>query len=96
MASQARGDGVERLVPGDAFEAAFALGADAPLRIEQAVGMILALEVVRHFAAQESARDRMRRVAAQLRAAAVFDIDQQGAGVGAIERAHGVAGFGHR
>ena len=35
---EARGDGVERFVPGDALEAAFALGADAPLRIEQAVG----------------------------------------------------------
>ena len=34
-------DGVQRFVPGDAFEAAFALRADAPLRIEQAVGMVL-------------------------------------------------------
>ena len=34
---QAARDGVERFVPGDAREAAFAFGAGAPLRIEQAV-----------------------------------------------------------
>ena len=93
---QAVGDGIERFVPGDAFEAAFALGADAPLRIEQAIGVILALEIPGDFAAEKSARDRMRRVATQLRAASVIDINEQRAGVGAIERAHGVAGFGHR
>ena len=58
--------------------------------------MILAFEITRDLAAEKSARDRMRRVAAQLRAMAVLDIDEQRAGVGAIERTHGVAGFGHR
>ena len=93
--AQACGDGVQRLVPGDALEAAFALGADAPLRIQQPVGVILALQVLRHFAAQKAARHRMLRIAAQLGGAAVFDVDQQGAAVRTIQRAHGVTDFGH-
>ena len=31
-------DGVERFLPGDTFESPFALGAYAPLRIEEAIG----------------------------------------------------------
>ena len=46
-----RGDGIQSFVPGDALEAAFALGADAPLGIQQARGRIFALQVLRHFAA---------------------------------------------
>ena len=87
---QAARDGVERFIPGDAREAAFAFGAGALLRIEQAVGRIFALQILRDFAAQEPARDGMGGVAAQAGGAAVFHVDQQGAGVGAIERADGV------
>ena len=90
-----RGDGIERLVPGDALEAAFAFGAHAALRVEQAAGRVFALQVLRHLAAQKTARHGMRRVAAQLGAASVFDRDQQGTAVRAVERAHGVAGLSH-
>ncbi len=62
---QALGDGVERLVPGDPLEAAFAFGADALLRIQQPVGMILAFEILRDFAAKKAASYRVVRVAAQ-------------------------------
>ena len=93
--AQARGDGVERLVPGDALEAAFAFGADAPLGIEQAVGRVFALEVLRHFAAQKAARDGMVGIAAQPGGAVVFHGDQEGAAVRAVQRAHGMADFGH-
>ncbi len=95
MDCEAGGDGVEGFVPGDALEAAFALGADAALGIEQAVGGVFALQVLRHFAAEEAAGDGVGRVAAQFGAVAVFDGDQEGAGVRTIERAHGMADFGH-
>ena len=92
---EARGDGVQRIIPGDALEAAFAFGADAALRIEQALGVILALQILRHFAAEKAAGDGVGRIAAQFRAAAVFHRDHERTAIGAIERTHGVTGFGH-
>ncbi len=91
---QARGDFVESFVPRDARKAAFAFRADAALRVEQAAGRVLALEIAGDFSAQESAGDGMIGIAAQAAAAAVFDVDQQTASVGAIERADGMANFG--
>src|SRR5512141_1077347 len=62
---EALGDSVERFVPGDACETAFAFGADALLRIEQALGRVFALQILRDFTAQESAGDGMAGVPAQ-------------------------------
>ena len=87
-ALEAGGDGVQRLIPADALEAAFALGAHAALRIEQAPGGIFALQVLRHFAAEEAARDGMFGIAAQPGAAPVFHGDQNGAAVRTVQRAH--------
>src|SRR4029077_18842081 len=42
-------DLVERLVPGDSLEFSFSLLADATPRVEQAIGRVRALEVVRDF-----------------------------------------------
>ncbi len=70
--AEAGGDGVEGFVPGDALEAAFAFGADAALGIEQAAGGVFALQVLRHFAAEEAAGDGMGGVAAEPGARARF------------------------
>src|ERR1017187_8055022 len=86
---EALGDGVERFVPGDAREAAFAFGADALLRIEQAAGRVFALQILRDLPAQEPARDGMGGISAQMRGAAVLNVYEQGTGVRAIERADG-------
>lgn len=75
--AEPRGDFVERFVPTDAFKTAFAFAANAPLRIEQAQRRIFALQILRHFAAQEAPRHRMRRVAAQFCAPPIFHRDQQ-------------------
>jgi hypothetical protein len=55
--------------------------------------MILTLEIAGDFAAQETASDGMIGVAAELRAYAVFDVDQQTAAVGAVERANAGSNF---
>ena len=47
-------------VPADPLELASAFGASSPERIKQPVWVILAIEIPRYFAAQKSARDRMR------------------------------------
>jgi hypothetical protein len=59
--------------------------------IEQAVRRVFALQILRDFAAQEPARDGMGWIAAQASGAAVLNMDQEGTGVGAIERTDGVA-----
>src|SRR5260370_32187511 len=63
-------DGVERFIPGNSFELASAFGTDASLGVEQTVGRILALQVTRNLATQESARGRILWIAAQLTALA--------------------------
>ncbi len=53
--------------------------------------MILAFEVLGYFAAQEAAGDGMAGVAAEPGTRAVFvDVDEQGAGVRAIQSADGL------
>ena len=49
------GDLVQRLVPGDARETAFAFASDAPHRMQHALIGIGALEVARDFRAQHAA-----------------------------------------
>ena len=55
---------VERLVPGDAREAALALAPDALHRMQDAVGAVDALEVVIHLRAQEALREAVLGIAA--------------------------------
>ena len=52
---------VQRLVPADAFELAFALLADAAHRMQQAVRVVGALGVARHLGAQHAGRGRVIR-----------------------------------
>ena len=62
--SQPLRDGVERFIPGNSVEPTCAFWTDTSLGVEQAVGRILALQVTRNLATQESTSDRMFRVAA--------------------------------
>ena len=56
---EALGDDVERVVPGDALEAAFALGAHAAHGMEHALVGVGALEVARDLRAEHAAGGRM-------------------------------------
>ena len=97
---EARGDAIERLVPGHALErlhlAAARLG---PLgrtglalqRNQHAIRRVHAVEILGHFAAQKSLRDRVRGIALHLDGAALcVHGHQHAAGVRAIERADSV------
>ena len=81
-------DLIERLVPTDSFEAAFALHTHAPLGIEQSIGRIFALEITADLGAEKAARDGMIGVATKLGGAAILHRDQHGAGIGTIEGAN--------
>src|SRR5581483_11293544 len=85
--AQARGDGVERLVPRDGFELALTFGTHALHRREQAVRVVRAFGVAVDLGAQHAGRGRVIRVALHAGGAAVFHGDEQGTGVGAIVRA---------
>ena len=66
------GDGVERFVPGDALERAFALCADALHRIQHALVGIRAIEVARDLGAEHAVASRMIGIALDLDRAAVL------------------------
>ncbi|MCY1221265.1 hypothetical protein D9M72_333130 [compost metagenome] len=99
---QAGGDGVQRLLPGDRRELAFALPADALHRRQQPVRVVGALGVARHLGAQHALRAGMVGIARYLDGTAVLDGDEQGTSVGAVMRtggaddagSHGVSGRG--
>lgn len=58
--------------------------------------MILALEIASHLGAEKSAGDGVITVAAQSGGTAgIVDVDEDGAGVGAIESADGFTGERH-
>jgi len=70
-----RSDLVQRLVPGDAFEGlglaalwqrSFWNACLAAHGIEQAIGRVDAVEILRHLAAEKAARDRVRGIALHL------------------------------
>ena len=90
----ARDDGVERLVPGDALELLGALRPDPLHRVEQPVGMVVALLVVLQLHAETAAGHRVVRVAAHAEQLAVLDLEQHRAGVRAIVRAAAEEGLG--
>ena len=74
---EAGGDGVQGRVPGDGFEAAFTLGADAPEGSGEAGGVVLALQVPRDFAAEEALRDGVIGIALDLGCAIPRDLNQK-------------------
>ena len=72
-------DVLERLVPGDAHEARLAFRTHALQRMKHAIGVIHALEIVIHLRAEGAARERVLRIAAELRGIAVADFDDPAA-----------------
>ncbi len=93
---QARGNFVERFVPGNAGEATFAFCSDAAEGVEEAIRGIFVFEVAGYFGAEKTSGDRVGGIASEATAVAVFiDIDEERAGVGAIEGTDGVDGAGH-
>src|SRR5215471_11423895 len=97
---QSRGDDVESLVPADAFKGFrfFALRQPTLLNssaaahgVQEPVGRVNAIKVLRYFAAKKSLSDRMVRVTLHARCpSGLVDGDEDCAGVGAIMRADGV------
>ena len=85
--AEAPGDFVDRLVPGDALEAALAFLACAAQGMEQAVGGAGVIEKAVELHAQRAARVGVVAVALQLDGAAALDGDHPTAGVGAVHRA---------
>ncbi|EXI68478.1 MAG: hypothetical protein AW08_01260 [Candidatus Accumulibacter adjunctus] len=86
-AAETVGDGVQRLVPADPFEArARPLRADAPQRMQQALRVMDALGVVRHLGAQHAGSRRVIGRAGDLQHAALADRDLECAGVRAVMR----------
>ena len=92
---QPRGDFIQRRIPRDRLEAPFALGAHAAQRRQDALGVVRALGVARHFGTQHAVGRRVRRVAAHAHGAAVVHRGDQAAGVGAVVRA-GADDLAHR
>ncbi len=86
---QAGGHGVQRLVPGNRLELAFALAADPLHWREQAVGVVSALRVARDLGAQHALGAGVIGISRHLGRATVFDGDEQGTGIRTIVRASG-------
>jgi hypothetical protein len=92
---ETRGDFIEGFVPGNAGETAFAFCADAAEGVQKAIGRVFVFEVAGYFGAEEASGDGMGGVASEAAAVTLFiDIDEEGAGVGAIEGEDGVDGGG--
>ena len=98
---EARGDGGEGFVPGDALEGfvlvarwasgPFGAAGFAAQRIEDAVGGVDAVEILGDFAAEEALGDGLGGIAFDFDGAALLvDRDQDGAGVRAVVGADGV------
>lgn len=57
--------------------------------------MVVAFEVAGDFSAKEAAGNGVIRIALDAGGAPVFDLDEEGAGIGTIERADGVTRSDH-
>jgi hypothetical protein len=93
---QAVGDFGEGFIPGDAGEMSFSFGACAAERVEETAGRVFVFEIAGYFGAEKAARDGMSGIASETAAVILLvDIDEQRAGVGAIEGADGMDCAGH-
>src|SRR4029077_6026359 len=91
---------VERLVPGNSpkvghIPVSRALGDPSFHGIEHTAGRIDAIQVLRNLRAEETACDRMIRIALNFRSAPVLNGDQDATGVRAIMWAGGMNNFLH-
>jgi hypothetical protein len=93
---QALRDFAQSSIPGNAFELSAAFGSCSLERVKQPIEVILAVQILGHFATKEAAGDRVIGVAAQTSSAALFVyVNEQGTGIWAIEGADGMASRGH-
>ena len=93
---QAGRDGLQCFFPADALELALPLLAHAAQRMQQPVRMVGAFREARHLGAQHARRGRVIRIALDGCCHAIGHGDQQGASIGAVERAGGAhLGGGH-
>ena len=76
----------DRLVPADALELLGALGADAPQRIFQPVGIGVMVVEVFQLHAERAARERMFLIAMNVDELAVLDLVDHGASVRTVVR----------
>ncbi len=74
--SKAASDCGQSLVPTYALEAAFALGADSPHRIEHAIRVVDAFQIACDFCAEKALSRRMIGIARDSRCASIFDFDR--------------------
>jgi len=72
------------------------LCSNPPHGIQHAVRRVHAIQILRHFGAQESTRDRMRRIALDLSRPPVLHGDQNSASIRAIMGTSGMNHFLHR
>src|SRR6266700_7236979 len=93
-ALESRSNFIECFVPRDALEgscgARDSLGPNSPQWIQHPVRRIHAVKILRHLGTQESARDRMRRIALNLDRFPVVHCDEHPASVRAIMGTGGV------
>jgi hypothetical protein len=68
---------------------------DPPHRIQHPLRRIHAIQILRDFRAQKSARHRMVGVALNLRGSPIFDRDEHSASIGAIVRTRGMDNLLH-
>jgi len=92
---QPRGDFIQRLVPRDAAEVAFAFPAAAPHRVLEPIRRVRALEVVRDLGTDRAFCERRLRIALDPGGDAVVDRDQHGARIGAVVRAGNLDDLAH-
>src|SRR5262249_16484378 len=97
-----RGDRIESLVPGSLLESRWAgilraLSLHSAHRIQQPVGRVDAVKVLRNFRAQRPAGDRMTRVSLDLRcsSAQLIESDEHPAGMRTIVRTRSMDDFCH-
>ena len=95
-AAKAIVDGLQRVIPGDAFEPAFTLGADAPHGMENSIGAMYAIFIVFYLHAECAAREGMIPPAPHPDDTPILDRRHHGAGVRAIVRTSCVDFFGFR
>jgi hypothetical protein len=73
----------------------YSLRRNPPHRIEHPIRRINAIQILRHFPAQESPRHRMPWIALNLRGTAIFHGDQNAASIRAIVRTRGMDDLFH-
>jgi len=87
--SEPLGDFIQGSFPGDLLEFAFPFATRSAHGMQKPIGLLLSLRIPGRFDASKAPGDRMLRISGQPDDLARIDLDVQGAGIGAIQSAHG-------